>query len=249
MVFSAGPRRGLLFWAIKGWCMWMHVACYSVTLTQLAQLKKCHKRLPIRTLLYFLWFFLLKVFAQVYNRSKYFDRLHFTFNFEFPQAESNQPVLYEDTRVSLIRITHLEWHQLALTCWDAKDWRDWNTPTFEYFCRFLSCHHVSNSVLFCYPYPWLTSKWEFSWCINSHPMSEGNGVSWCIYFVTFSYKLRVQWHWVHKLERKLQLPYTWNSSLQKKTLPGVRTEKLEPGRNSVRRVGFLWFLQRKHQLR
>jgi len=78
----------------------MHAACYSVTLTQLAQLKKCHKRLPIRTLLYFLWFFLLKVFAQVYNRSKYFDRLHFTFNFEFPQAESNQPVVYEDAWVS-----------------------------------------------------------------------------------------------------------------------------------------------------
>jgi len=29
------------------------------------------------------------------------------------------------------------------------------------------------------------------------------------------------------------------------TLPGVRTEKLEPGRNGVRRVGFLWFLQKK----
>lgn len=74
----------------------------------------------------------------------------------------------------------------------------------------------SNSMLFCCPR--ITSKWEFSWCrTNSHPKSDGHGVSILRVFLTNCVSLPS--HWVHKLERKLQLPHTahtWNSSLQKR---------------------------------
>lgn len=216
MVFSAGPRRGLFFWAIKGWCMWMHAACYSVTLTQLAQLKKCHKRLPIGTLLlFFVCVFLLKVFTQV-DPSILTDftspsTLHFHRQSQISRFSTRTLGSVRDLSRSLFLID-TNWH--------------WHVETRRIDLIETRSQCGSNSMLLCCPR--LTSKWEFSWCrTNSHLKSDGHGVSILRVFLTNCASL--PWHWVHKLERKLQMPYTGNSSLQKNIRNSTWSQDRETG--------------------